>query len=96
MNVIAKPNVMKAAEKFGVTGELGVWYRDARKSEWKSLLDVRASFPSADKVGDFLVFNIGHNSYRLIVRVDFQKNVMFFKWLITHKEYDRGEWKTWK
>jgi len=96
MNVIAKTEVMKAAEKFGVTGECDIWYRTVRKANWKSLIEVREAFPSADKVGDKLVFNIGHNLYRLIVRVDFAKNVMFFRGLITHREYDREDWKKWK
>ena len=96
MNVIAKREVMKAAGKFGVTGEADIWYRTARKASWKSLVDVRTAFPSADKLGDLLVFNIGHNRYRLIVRVDFSDSVMFFLGLMTHKEYDRGEWKLWK
>lgn len=68
----------------------------ARKAEWKSLADVRISFASADKVDDLLIFNVAHNHYRLIVRVDFTDNVMFFKGIITHKEYDRSEWKKWK
>ena len=68
----------------------------ASKAEWVSIADVKNSFPSADKVGNLLIFNIGHNRYRLVVRVDFAKRVMFFKGLMTHKEYDRGEWKIWK
>ena len=96
MNVIARRNVMKASKKFGVSEEIGKWYQVASKAEWVSIADVKNSFPSADKVGNLLIFNIGHNRYRLVVRVDFAKRVMFFKGLMTHKEYDRGEWKIWK
>jgi mRNA interferase HigB len=34
------------------------------------------------------VFNIKGNRYRLIVSVDFEKSVIWIKWLGTHREYD--------
>ena len=96
MNVIAKREVMKAAAKMGLGGELQDWYNSARQANWRSLSDVRKEYPSADMVGDLIVFDIQHNKFRLIVRVAFKSNMMFFKGLVTHKEYSRGEWKTWK
>ena len=96
MNVIAKREVRKAAAKMGIGGELQDWYNSARQANWRSLSDVRKEYPSADMVGDLIVFDIQHNKFRLIVRVAFKSNMMFFKGLVTHKEYGRGEWKTWK
>ncbi len=96
MNVIAKREVMKAAAKMGIGTDLQDWYNAARQANWKSLSDVRNGYPSADMVGDLIVFDIWHNKFLLIVRVDFSSNLMFFKGLMTHKEYRRGEWKTWR
>ena len=36
-----------------------------------------------------VVFNIKGNSYRLIVSVDFEKGIVWIKWIGTHKSYDR-------
>lgn len=76
--------------------EVGSWYRAVRAAEGQSLVEVRAAFASADQVGDFLIFHIHHNGYRLIVRVDFGVNLLLLKGLLKHKEYDRGDWKKWK
>jgi len=35
------------------------------------------------------VFNIKGNSYRLVVSVDFQKGIVWIKWIGTHRAYDR-------
>ncbi len=58
-------------------------------------MDVRADFPSADQVGDALVFNVRHNRYRLIVVAVYRVQKLYVKALLTHKEYDREEWKKW-
>ena len=75
--------------------EGNAWYKAARKAAWRNLLDVRRQFSSTDQIGKVLVFNIRHNRYRLIVTVDFRTTRLFVKALLTHKEYNRGEWKKW-
>lgn len=87
---------MKLAKKrFGATEELAEWYKAARKAEWRRLEDVRKNFPSADQIGDVLVFDIRHNDYRLIATVDYPTKRIFVKALLSHKEYDRKEWIKW-
>jgi mRNA interferase HigB len=71
------------------------WYKVARLAQWNSLQDVRRDFPDADQVGSVLIFNIRGNRYRLIVFEVFAKNKLYVKALLTHKEYDREEWKKW-
>lgn len=44
-----------------------------------------ASVVSADRV----VFNIKGNDYRLVVSVDFERAIVWIKWIGTHAEYDR-------
>jgi len=43
-----------------------------------------------------LIFDMPHNRYRLIVVAAFQTQRLYVKALLTHKEYDREEWKKWK
>jgi mRNA interferase HigB len=52
-------------------------------------------FPNADQVGEALVFNIRANRYRLIATVFYPARTIYLKALLTHKEYDREEWKKW-
>ena len=42
-----------------------------------------------------LIFNIRHNYYRLIVKVDYQAKLLLVKEFFTHKEYTPGGWKKW-
>ena len=48
------------------------WYRTAKRLNWASLVDVRKTYPHADAVGAFTVFNIGGNKYRLIAKIEYR------------------------
>jgi mRNA interferase HigB len=71
------------------------WYRVAASADWARFADVRATFPSADLVGEVLIFDIGRSLYRLITTVFFAAREIYVKALLTHQEYDREEWKKW-
>lgn len=64
------------------------WYAEAKRASWGSMVDVRRQYPSADRVGDRIVFDIKGNHYRLIVAFDFPRKSLFIKWFGTHAEYD--------
>ena len=72
---------------------LRAWYRVARKAKWSSLVDVRKTYPDADYVDGLTVLNIGGNKYRLIVTIRYEKGRIFVRYVLTHAEYDRGDWK---
>jgi mRNA interferase HigB len=72
---------------------LDQWYRVASKADWQSLAEVRQVFPHADAVGECTVFNIGGNEYRLIVSISYERQVIYVKHVLTHKEYDQESWK---
>ena len=48
----------------------------------------------ADPVGDKTVFNIRGNRYRLITKIDYSAGTVQVREILTHAEYDKGEWKT--
>ena len=35
-----------------------------------------------------MVFNIKGNDYRLVVAIDYEKGIVWIKWIGTHAEYD--------
>ena len=49
----------------------------------------------ADQYKSLLIFNVRHNTYRLIVKVDYRAKLLMVKAFLTHKEYDREGWKKW-
>jgi mRNA interferase HigB len=72
---------------------LRTWFKIASQSQWKHLDDVRQSFPHADLVGKLTVFNICGNHYRLITKIVFPKGKVYIRAILTHAEYDKGDWK---
>lgn len=69
------------------------WWAIVKRASWKSFADLRRTFPSADKVGRFVVFNVGGNNYRLIAAIHFNTERVFVRSVLTHREYDLGKWK---
>jgi mRNA interferase HigB len=51
---------------------------------------VKRSYATASVVtAERIVFNVKGNAYQLIVAVDFEKHIVWIKWIGTHKDYDR-------
>ena len=70
-----------------------LWYKITSKASWFNLVDVQRVFPKAEAVSNFTVFNIKGNSYRLITSIDYQKQLIYIKYVLTHAEYDKEQWK---
>ena len=69
---------------------LKAWVREARAAQWKTPHEVKAQFRHASVLANRrIVFNIKGNDYRLVVAVDFEKGIVWIKWIGTHKAYDK-------
>ena len=69
------------------------WYGVVRRANWKTPSEMKQVYGNADLVGRRTVFNIAGNKYRLIARVNYQTQRVFVLHILTHAEYDRGDWK---
>lgn len=63
------------------------------KSNFSSFNQLHTTFPTADKAGNLVIFNIGGNKYRLIASMHFNRGKVYVRQVLTHQEYDRGAWK---
>jgi len=69
---------------------LDAWFDEVRKARWSSTADIKRFYASASIVSsERIVFNIRGNAYGLVVAVDFEKGIVWIKWLGTHRDYDR-------
>jgi mRNA interferase HigB len=94
VHVISRKRLLDAAKRHGdLSAPLDLWYRVAKKAEWKSLDEVRQTFPSADAVGKYTVFNIKGNSYRMIAEINYRSRRIFVRQVLSHADYERGGWK---
>jgi len=73
-----------------VKAALDGWFDEAKKARWLNTAEVRRSYATASIVSaDRVVFNVKGNAYRLVAAVDFEKGIVWIKWIGTHKAYDR-------
>jgi mRNA interferase HigB len=63
------------------------------KPIYASFAELRITFPSADQVGNFTVFNIAGNKFRLIVAIHYNRKKVYIRHVLTHAEYRRGHWR---
>lgn len=65
-----------------------------QQTQFSSFAELRRTFPSADKIGKLVVFNIAGNNYRLIASIHFNRAKVFIRHVLTHQAYGRGGWMT--
>ncbi len=46
-----------------------------------------------DKVNNLFIFNIGGNKLRLIASIHFNRQKIYIRHILTHKEYDEEKWR---
>jgi mRNA interferase HigB len=73
-----------------VKASLDAWFHEVRNAGWKSPAEVKRIYATAGIVGtDRVVFHIKGNSYRLVAAVDYEKGIVWIKWVGTHADYDK-------
>jgi mRNA interferase HigB len=97
MRIIARRTLREfAASRAGhkdqsaLKAALDAWFDEVSKAHWRNAADVKQLYATASVVSaERVVFNIKGNAYRLVVSVDFEKSIVWIKWLGTHRDYDR-------
>jgi mRNA interferase HigB len=97
MRIIARRTLKEFVEKrrghkdySALKAALDAWFDEVRKTRWSNATDVKRRYATASIVSaDRIVFNIKGNDYRLVVAVDFEKSIVWIKWIGTHKDYDK-------
>jgi mRNA interferase HigB len=69
------------------------WLDNTRKAAWDSFADVRNTFRSSDVVGNCVVFNIHGNDYRLIVKINYKRRIVYTRLVLTHEQYNDRRWR---
>lgn len=65
------------------------WYAEASDADWATPEEIKAAHRNASFLADNrVVFNIKGNDYRLIVKVHYNRRMMFVRFVGTHKQYD--------
>jgi mRNA interferase HigB len=97
MRIIARRTLREFVESLAghkdrpaLKAALDAWFDEVKKARWKNTAEVKRSYATASIVtAERIVFNVKGNAYRLVVAVDFEKGIVWIKWIGTHKDYDR-------
>jgi mRNA interferase HigB len=72
-----------------VKATLDGWYHDVKRATWKDPVDLKGQYGSASILKDRrAVFNICGNKYRLVVKVNYVKGVVYIRFIGSHAAYD--------
>lgn len=74
------------------------WSAVVQRANWRSIVDVRKDYPSADGVllrssRVVTVFNVRGNQYRLLTFIDYDGGAVFGLDVLTHAEYNKDAWQ---
>ncbi|RKX47477.1 MAG: type II toxin-antitoxin system HigB family toxin [Verrucomicrobia bacterium] len=69
---------------------LSAWFREAKGAKWETPQGIKQRYRSADFLpGNRVVFNIGGNKYRLVVKIAYVPGLVYIRFIGTHAEYDK-------
>ena len=75
--------------------QLKAWYQETSKAEWTNPNNIKAEYPSASFLADNrVVFNIKGNHYRLIVKINYDYQIIWIRFIGSHASYDKINAKT--
>ena len=91
MRVISKTILRKFWEKHKDSEQqLKAWHKEATKAKWSNPSDLKAEYPKASILKNGrVVFDICRNSYRLVVKIHFNRKSIYIRFIGTHNEYDK-------
>lgn len=96
MRVIAKKTLRDFWEQYpSCEQQLKAWYQACLKANWLSPNDIKTEYPTASILTDNrVVFNIKGNQFRLIVKINYEYQMIWIRFVGTHAEYDNINAKT--
>jgi mRNA interferase HigB len=69
------------------------WLKAVEEADWRSPAEMKRTFGYADIVGAQTVSNVGGNKCRLIALIHYGAKRVLVQRVLTHQEYDKGDWK---
>ena len=96
MRVIAKKTLRDFWKSHaGSEQQLKAWYQETARATWTGPKQIKAAYPGASfLLENRVVFNIKGNHYRLIVKVNYDYQMVWIRFIGTHAEYDKINAKT--
>lgn len=70
--------------------QLKSWFQETSKALWENPKDITREYASASILNDNrVVFNIKGNNYRLIVKINYDYQMVWIRFIGTHADYNK-------
>ncbi len=91
MRVVARKTLRDFYEKHAAAkGPLEAWFHEAEAANWRGPQDIKKHYQRADILsGNRVVFDIKGNTFRLIVKIHYNRSIVFIRFVGTHAQYDK-------
>ena len=92
MRVIAKRTLVRFWESGHGDAEqpLKSWHALVKSASWSHPEEIKAKFSTASFLANNrVVFNISGNKYRLLVKVEYEFQAVYIRFIGSHAEYDK-------
>ena len=91
MHVISRKTLREFGERVpDARVALEAWFREAQAAVWANSAELKHQYRTASIINaERVVFNIGGNKYRLVVRINYASKAVFLRFVGTHREYDQ-------
>ena len=91
MRIIARKTLREFWDKFPeAENQLRAWFHEVQKDSWRHSADLKVKYRTASIINsERVVFNICGGKFRLIVRVNYSYQIVYVRFIGTHKEYDK-------
>lgn len=94
MRIIAKSRLRLFWESSSAYADAAVamteWYRHMEKARYRTPQELKSELRTASILkGGRVVFNIAGNKYRVIVAIDYDRQLGYIRFVGTHAQYDQ-------
>lgn len=96
MRIVARKTLSAFWKKHGdAEVPLKSWFHEAKQASWVTPQDIKDKYNNASILADNrVVFNIKGNDYRLVVKIHYNRRVVYIRFVGTHDEYDKIDAET--
>ena len=88
--IISKRTIREFWEEYPDSKDyLKTWYETVRGAHWNTPNDIRGFYATVSILKNSrVVFNIKGNDYRLVAKINYERQWLFIRFVGTHKDYD--------
>jgi mRNA interferase HigB len=90
MRIISRKKLRDFWEQYPLAQKpLQAWFADAKQAHWKSPNDIKGVYRNASVIANNrVIFNIKGNDFRLVVAINYDFEIIYIRFIGTHKQYD--------